>query len=191
MTITAGRRFALSISNGNTIYFDDRDNQQIDTFSISGQVVSLSIQRDGQPAKTITLPTADGSETIVTGANGVVVTGSGTSGTPYVVAPPAGTDTQTLRYNGTTLTANSAMTNNGAQIGINSAPDASYRLKVKQSTDTDGIAVERSSSTSKLLMYHNANGVIQTNANNLHFLSAGNIEAYGAGGGFIKRAIIY
>lgn len=187
VTITAGRRFALSISNGNTIYFDDRDNQQIDTFSISGQVVSLSIQRDGQPAKTITLPTADGSETIVTGANGVVVTGSGTSGTPYVVAPPAGTDTQTLRYNGTTLTANSAMTNNGAQIGINSAPDASYRLKVKQSTDTDGIAVERSSSTSKLLMYHNANGVIQTNANNLHFLSAGNIEAYGAGGGFITQ----
>jgi len=190
VTITAGRRFALSISNGNTIYFEDRDNQQIDTFSISGQVVSLSIQRDGQPAKTITLPTADGSETIVTGANGVVVTGSGTSGTPYVVAPPAGTDTQTLRYSGTTLTANSAMTNNGAQIGINSAPDGSYRLKVKQSTDTDGIAVERSSSTSKILLYHNSNGVLQTNANNMHFLSAGNIEMYGAGGGFITQVSV-
>lgn len=190
VTITAGRRFALSISNGNTIYFEDRDNQQIDTFSISGQVVSLSVQRDGQPAKTITLPTADGSETIVTGANGVVVTGNGTSGTPYVVAPPSGTDTQTLRYSGTTLTSNSSLTNNGAQIGINSAPDGSYRLKVKQSTDTDGIAVERSSSTSKLLLYHNANGIVKTNSNNLFFESAGVIGIYPAGGGFISQVSI-
>lgn len=190
VTITAGRRFALSISNGNTIYFEDRDNQQIDTFSISGQVVSLSVQRDGQPAKTITLPTADGSETIVTGANGVVVTGNGTSGTPYVVAPPSGTDTQTLRYSGTTLTSNSSLTNNGAQIGINSAPDGSYRLKVKQSTDTDGIAVERSSSASKLLLYHNANGIVKTNSNNLFFESAGVIGMYPAGGGFISQVSI-
>ena len=190
VTITAGRRFALSISNGNTIYFEDRDNQQIDTFSISGQVVSLSVQRDGQPAKTITLPTADGSETIVTGANGVQVTGSGTSGNPYVVAPPTGSDTQTLRYSGTTLTANSALTNNGAQIGINNAPDASYRLKVKQSTDTDGIAVVRSSSTSQIGMYHNANGILKTNANNMFFESAGVIALYPAGGGFISQVSI-
>lgn len=86
VTITAGRRFALSISNGNTIYFEDRDNQQIDTFSISGQVVSLSIQRDGQPAKTITLPTPDGSETVVTAGTGIGVSGNGTSGTPYVIS---------------------------------------------------------------------------------------------------------
>ena len=86
VTITAGRRFALSISNGNTIYFEDRDNQQVDTFSISGQVVSLSIQRDGQPAKTITLPTPDGSETVVTAGTGIGVSGNGTSGTPYVIS---------------------------------------------------------------------------------------------------------
>ena len=156
-------------------------------FRISNDTLYI---RDGDGELFVVMPDADGSETIVTGANGVVVTGDGTSGTPYVVAPPAGTDTQTLRYSGTTLTANSALTNNGAQIGINSAPDGSYRLKVKQSTDTDGIAVERSSSTSKLLLYHNANGVLQTNANNMHFLSAGNIEMYGAGGGFITQVSV-
>jgi hypothetical protein len=190
VTISSGRRFSVSISNGNTIYFEDRDNQQIDTFSISGQVVSLSVQRDGQPAKTITLPTPDGSETIVTGVNGVVVTGVGTSGSPYVVAPPAGTDTQTLRYSGTTLTANSALTNNGSQIGVNTSPDASHRLKVKQSTDTDGIAVERSSSTSKIQLYHNANGILKTNANNMFFESAGVIALYPAGGGFISQVSV-
>lgn len=83
--ISAGQRFALSISGGNTVNFEDEDRQQIDTFSISGQVVSLSIQRDGQPAKTITLPTADGSETVVTAGTGIGVSGNGTSGTPYVI----------------------------------------------------------------------------------------------------------
>lgn len=84
-TISAGQRFALSISGGNTVHFEDEDRQQIDTFSISGQVVSLSVQRDGQPAKTITLPTADGSETVVTAGTGIGVSGNGTSGTPYVI----------------------------------------------------------------------------------------------------------
>lgn len=84
--ISAGQRFALSISGGNTVHFEDEDRQQIDTFSISGQVVSLSVQRDGQPAKTITLPTPDGSETIVTAGTGIGVSGSGTSGTPYVIS---------------------------------------------------------------------------------------------------------
>ena len=84
--ISAGQRFALSISGGNTVNFEDEDRQQIDTFSISGQVVSLSIQRDGQPAKTITLPTPDGSETVVTAGTGIGVSGNGTSGTPYVIS---------------------------------------------------------------------------------------------------------
>lgn len=100
VTITDGRRFALSISNGNTIYFEDRDNQQIDTFSISGQVVSLSVQRDGQPAKTITLPTADGSETVVTAGTGIGVSGNGTSGTPYVITNTAPDQTVTITNGG-------------------------------------------------------------------------------------------
>lgn len=171
-------------------------SQFLDNTDTSGYNLAMYISSDtlyltdGDGTLSAVLPTPDGSETIVTGANGVQVTGTGTSGTPYVVAPPSGTDTQTLRYSGTTLTANSALTNNGSQVGVNTSPDASYRLKVKQSTDTDGVAVERSSSTSQIRLYHNANGILETNANNMHLRSSGNVEIYGAGSGFVTQVSV-
>lgn len=121
-TISAGRRFALTISGGNTVNFEDRDNQQIDTFSISGQVVSLSVQRDGQPAKTITLPTPDGSETVVTAGTGISVSGSGTSGTPYVVTNTgdlsATNELQTLANTSNSTTHTVTLSNSGGSLKL-------------------------------------------------------------------------
>lgn len=135
---------------------------------------------------------ADGSETIVTGANGVLVTGDGTSGNPYVVAPPAGTNTQTLRYSGTTLTANSTLRNDGATVGINSAPTSAAQLHVKQATTTDGIAIQRSSSTSELQLYHGSNATVQSSAGNLDVkATSGQLSLYGpGGGGFVTQIFL-
>ncbi len=70
----------LTLEDGGTVdlspYLDDTDDQ---TLSIVGDQLSIA---DGN---TITVPTADGSETIVNGAGINVVTGTGTSGDPYVV----------------------------------------------------------------------------------------------------------
>ncbi|UWX54053.1 hypothetical protein NYZ99_13465 [Maribacter litopenaei] len=57
-------------------YLDNTDNQ---TLSITGNDLSIA------GGNTVTLPTADGSETIVNGGTDISVTGSGTSGDPYVV----------------------------------------------------------------------------------------------------------
>lgn len=97
-TDTSGYNYSITLS-GDTLYLTDgagtldvdlsginTDNQKIDTFSISGNVVSLSIERDNEPAKTITLPTPDGSETIVTAGDLITVTGTGTFADPYVVS---------------------------------------------------------------------------------------------------------
>jgi hypothetical protein len=47
----------LSISNGNTINLSsvNTDNQFIDTFSLVGNILGLSIQNDGQPVQTVNL----------------------------------------------------------------------------------------------------------------------------------------
>lgn len=134
--------------------------------------------------------TADGSETIVTGTNGITVTGTGTSGTPYVVGMPSATTSQTLRHNGTAWLASSMLTNDGAGIGINSAPNASYRGFIKQSTTTDGLAIQRSSSTGTIELYHDAAGTLRTTVNNLDVRSAGQLSLYGAGGSLITQIFL-
>ncbi|MEE9361343.1 MAG: hypothetical protein V3U92_01955 [Cellulophaga sp.] len=59
---------------------DANPTNEIQDLSISGNVLSLT--GDGT---TVTLPTADGSETVVNGAGINVVSGSGTTGSPYIV----------------------------------------------------------------------------------------------------------
>jgi hypothetical protein len=101
-TDTSGYNLDFSIS-GDTLYLTDgdgtlfvdlsginTDNQKVDTFSIVGNVVYLSIEGDGEPAKTIALPTPDGSETIVTAGDLITVTGTGTSVDPYIVSSTFG-----------------------------------------------------------------------------------------------------
>ena len=161
----------------------DSDNQYIDTLRFTGTVLEISLFGDNQPLKTVDLASlvADGSETFVFGQNGILVTGTGTSVDPYLVAPPAGTDMQTLRYNGTTLVANSYLTNDGTAIGINSAPNATYRAFLKQSSTADGLAIQRSSS-GNLLLYHGSAGVMQTDVWNMELRSAGQMSLFGPGG---------
>lgn len=49
---------------------------------------------------------------------------------------PAGTDTQTLRFNGTVLEASSLLRNNGTSIGINQVPTVNNKLSVNGSFGT-------------------------------------------------------
>ena len=60
---------ATASSNGGQIVIDSK--AQIDTFSVSGSTLSLSLKNDGEPAKTVTLPG---------GGGGATVTGTGVAG---------------------------------------------------------------------------------------------------------------
>jgi hypothetical protein len=48
-------RYEIDISGGNTIYLDDDDNQTLDTLSLSGSTLYVSVEEDGVPAKTVDL----------------------------------------------------------------------------------------------------------------------------------------
>ena len=87
---------------------------------------------------------------------GQVLAWSGSAWAPTTpgTGVPSGTDTQTIRYNGTTPTAVSNLTNDGTYIGIGGAPNTSYKLRVKQSGSGDGIFFERSGGSNGLAIYH-------------------------------------
>lgn len=169
----------------------DSDNQYIDTLRLTGTTLEISLFGDNLPLSTVDLSSlvADGSETIVTGTNGITVTGTGTSGDPYIVGMPAGTTTQTLRHDGSAWVANSLLTNDGSDIGINIAPSSSALLKIKQTGDTDGLALQRDTDTRELQIYQDGNAIIQTTASNLFVQSTGGeLLLYGpGGGGFITQ----
>jgi len=80
---------------------------------------------------------------------------------------PIGVDTQTLRYNGTTLEASSVITNNGANVGIGGSPSAA-QLEVYGYTINNGnIIIEGAGSgtgslTSSCLRLTNTSGGGQT-----------------------------
>ncbi len=64
-----------------------------------------------------------------TGANGATGAQGATGATGPLVA---GTNTQTLRHDGTAWVANSIITNNGTGVGINTAPNNLYQLNVNR-----------------------------------------------------------
>jgi trimeric autotransporter adhesin len=71
---------------------------------------------------------------------GQVLKYNGTAWAPAADATggPAGTNTQTVHYSGTTLTATSAITTDGSTVGIGQAPNASYELAVNGATAVSG-----------------------------------------------------
>ena len=63
--------------------------QRLDTFTIVSGVLRASLLNDGVPFSSVTLPTADGSETKVNPGTAIGITGTGTTGSPYVVTNTA------------------------------------------------------------------------------------------------------
>ena len=93
---------ALSLSGDPTAtpidlsgYLDNTDSQDL---TISGNVLSLS--GDATP---VTLPTVDGSETVINNGTNTTVNGSGTTADPYTIDVPSNTDSQDLSISGDAL----------------------------------------------------------------------------------------
>lgn len=79
-------------------------------------------------------------------STGQVPTWNGSAWRPATPASfPAGTDQQTIRYNGTTPTANSILRNDGTGIGINAAPVGSYDLVTSLAARFGGVGEFRGS----------------------------------------------
>src|SRR5680860_281868 len=91
---------------------DDADadpNNEIQDLAISGNVLSLT--GDGT---TVTLPTADGSETVLNNGTNTVVNGSGTTASPYTIDVPDNTDDQDLSLTGDVL----SLTGDGTTVNL-------------------------------------------------------------------------
>lgn len=92
MTITSSNN-----SNGGQIVFDSK--AQIDTFSVSGSTLSLSLKNDGEPAKTVTLPGGGGGGGI-SSLNGLTAStqtfATGTTGTDFNISSATSTHTFNL-----------------------------------------------------------------------------------------------
>lgn len=88
---------ATASSNGGQIVFDSK--AQIDTFSVSGSTLSLSLKNDGEPAKTVTLPGGGGGGGI-TSLNGLTAStqtfATGTTGTDFNISSTTSTHTFNL-----------------------------------------------------------------------------------------------
>ncbi|WP_036384101.1 hypothetical protein [Muricauda sp. MAR_2010_75] len=68
-------------------YLDNTDSQTVTDLSLSGNTLSITLSGGNTEMLDLSpiIPVADGSETIVTAGTNVTVTGSGTSGNPYVI----------------------------------------------------------------------------------------------------------
>jgi len=107
------------------------------------------------------------------------ITGSGVSG-------------RVAYFNGTqTVTSDADFTFNGAQVGIGASPSSSYRLYIKQSTTTDGIFLERSSSSAGFSLYQDDASYISGTGNMTMKTSGGTIKLEPPGGNsFIQGVTI-
>ena len=87
---------ATASSNGGQIVIDSK--AQIDTFSVSGSTLSLSLKNDGEPAKTVTLPGGGGGG--ISSLNGLTAStqafSAGTTGTNFNISSSTSTHTFNL-----------------------------------------------------------------------------------------------
>lgn len=97
---------------------------------------SLSVGAGGANNSQIVSNTSGSTPVTIAGVNGILVTEAGST---ISIAPPIGTDRQTLRYNGSgVLLADSEIQNNGSEVGINIAPVTGTELYVNGFTRVDG-----------------------------------------------------
>lgn len=94
---------------------DASTTNEIQTLSISGNVISLSLS-----GGSVTVPSADGSETKLSAGTGISLSGTGTTASPYVVTNSGDSDNsasnelQTLSISGSTIT----LSNSGGSVQI-------------------------------------------------------------------------
>lgn len=134
-----------------------------DYITISGQVITRGLI-DLAADVTGNLPVTNLNSG--TGASGTTFwRGDGTWATPS--GAPAGTDQQTLRYNGTTLEANSQILNDGTKVGIGGAPVTGIELYVNGPTRSDG------------MLYSNGSGALtSTAASELRLFNSTAVETW-------------
>jgi hypothetical protein len=106
---------------------------------------SLSVLAGGGNDSQISSNTSGSTPVTIAGVNGLLVTESG--GT-INIAPPTGTDRQTLRYNSSgVLLADSQLQNNGTEVSVGAAPIAGAELYVNGFTRVDGTILTRGTGT--------------------------------------------
>ncbi len=87
--VTANESVSIEISGGNntTINIQDGDSNstnELTDLNLSGNTLTLTNPATG--SNSVTLPTANGSETLVTAGSDISVSGTGITGDPYIIA---------------------------------------------------------------------------------------------------------
>ncbi len=165
--VTAGTGISVSTSSGNATVTNTGDLsstneiQRLDTFAVVSGILRASLLNDGVPFSGVPLPVPDGSETKVNAGTAIGVSGTGTTGSPYVVTNTAPDQTVSITngggigvsgtYPAFTLTATDPSTTNelqnlsltGQSLGISSGTGVT--LPIVGVTAGTGISVSTSS----------------------------------------------
>lgn len=188
-TVTAGTITSIGLeypAKGSSIF----DGDTINVYNPStGEVVALEVATDvgdGDTSISVISTAIDndlpaGAQILMGNVNHWTNQGSGATGGSL----PAGTDKQTLRYNGTTIEANSALQNDGTYIAVGATPSTSYMLSVKQNASNKGLFVERNTASTGAHIYHDGAVTLESvGGNNLKLTTAsGSILDFRPGGG--------
>jgi hypothetical protein len=210
---STGKSYPVTVSttseNGDTAIAIDSTSipENIPTGAIIlYSVMNKTAQTGGTPSANLPVGTAEGQALIWNNATDVWEPYSGLSDGHVLTwdtancwqseaaggGVPSGTDTQTLRFSGTSLVANSTITNDGTYVGVGGSVSTNYTLRVKAATSTKGLFIERNSSSAGVHIYHDGTGKIQTNiSTGLHLLSDQLIEIRPIGGGsYITQCLV-
>lgn len=188
---------SLSLA-GSVLSYTDEDgtvtnltlpSETLTTLTIAGN--ALTYTDEGGTANVINLPVADGTETIVNGANDISVTGDGSTGNPYVVDFTEAVTTLTIAGNTLTYTDENGTGNNvvlptpdGSETVVNGANDINV---TGTGTTGDPYVIDFTETNTTLtiagsvLTYTDENGT----ANNITLPSADGTETIVTGGGDI------
>jgi len=189
VTITAGPGIAITRSS-NDLSFAATDASVTNegTLSASGTGANIFIESNTSGSPSIQLVAQDGIAFDRTGNTVDVYNTGDTDASDDITG--SGASGQVAYFNGTqTVTSDSDLNFNGAQVGLGIAASSGQRLHIKQTTTNDGIFIERSSASNGFRLYQDAGSYFESSGNMYVKSIGGTVVLEPPGGGSFIQGV--